>query len=88
MGNENYVFTMLYTDRREHVFFDKIQFEKLWKHFICAKTKYGKRSFSYKVLWNELPQNVQAISSLSQFEREIDNLQYTPYETDSRTGIL
>jgi hypothetical protein len=29
MGNENYVFTMLYTDRREHVFFDKIQFEKL-----------------------------------------------------------
>ena len=38
------------------------------------RTNYGKRSFSYKVLWNELPQNVQAICSLSQFEREIDNL--------------
>ena len=40
------------------------------------RTNYGKRSFSYSgaVLWNELPQNVRATCSLSQFKRAIDNL--------------
>ena len=33
------------------------------------RTNYGKRA----VLWNDLPQNVRAICSLSQFKREIDN---------------
>ena len=38
------------------------------------RTNYGKRSFSYSgaMLWNELPQSVRAVRSLSQFKREID----------------
>ena len=38
------------------------------------RTNYGKRSFSYSgaMLWNELPQTVRAVRSLSQFKREID----------------
>ena len=37
------------------------------------RTNYGKRSFSYSgaVLWNELPQNVRAVFSLSQFEKKL-----------------
>ena len=37
------------------------------------RTNYGKQSFSYNgaVLWNELPQNIREICSLSQFKREI-----------------
>ena len=40
------------------------------------RTIFGKRSFSYNgaVLWNELPQNIRAICSLSQFKKETDNL--------------
>ena len=42
------------------------------------RTNYGKRSFSYNgaVLWNELPQNIRAICSLSRFKREIHNLSF------------
>ena len=39
------------------------------------RTNYGKRTFSYDEakLWNELPQSVRAICSLTQFKREIHN---------------
>ena len=39
------------------------------------RTNYGKRTFSYDgaKLWNELPQSVRAICSLTQFKREIHN---------------
>jgi len=51
------------------------------------RTEYFKRSFGYSValLWNSLPENIRAIRSIGQFEKEINRALET---LDSHSATL
>ena len=51
------------------------------------RTDYLKRNFGYSgaLLWNSLPENIRAITSIGQFKREINRALKT---SDSHSAIL